>query len=142
MSEQEIDQLRAAVREVLAEVVPELGRSKPRRVRVSDSTDLNAFVRTVIGLLDDPVSGLLLRNGGLSFELAGNPAASPAIPEACEPATDPQPQIVVERGVVSERIVTRAVREGARIVAGPRTVITPLAREQIRRSSVVVERVP
>ncbi|WP_214316965.1 hypothetical protein [Nonomuraea sediminis] len=54
----------------------------------------------------------------------------------------PGPQAVhrIERGAVTERHVNAAAKAGAKLVLGPRAVLTPLARDRIRATGVTVER--
>ncbi|ABH00605.1 hypothetical protein RHA1_ro10422 (plasmid) [Rhodococcus jostii RHA1] len=137
--------LRALVRELISEIIPQLNLlTRPQRVVITDDEQLNGFVRRVVTTLDDPVTGPLLRSGQLCFQLdtAGNGAAavsSPTAPAAEGQATD---SIEIDKGVLTERIVARAITERARLVLGRTVVITPLAREQIRKSSVEVVRRP
>ncbi len=46
----------------------------------------------------------------------------------------------IERGAVTERAVKRAAADGARLVVGRRAVLTPLARDKARVLGVVIER--
>jgi len=43
---------------------------------------------------------------------------------------------------VTERIVAAAAAAGARLVLGPRAVLTPLARDKARALGVPIERAP
>lgn len=46
----------------------------------------------------------------------------------------------IERGAVTERAVNAAAADGARLVIGPRAVLTPLAKDRARVLGVVIER--
>jgi hypothetical protein len=46
----------------------------------------------------------------------------------------------VDRGAVTERKVEEAARTGARLVLGPKAVLTPLAREKARAKGIAIER--
>jgi hypothetical protein len=105
-------------------------RSRVETVRLSGSTDLQRFALRLLELYDNPKTREDVRTGRLSFELAGGVAA-PAAPGAVER---------VERGAVTERTVAAAATTGARLVLGPRAVLTPLAREKARALGVVVEK--
>jgi hypothetical protein len=63
------------------------------------------------------------------------PAASPRAPA---PASGGVHRI--ERGAVPERAVNAAAAAGARLVIGPRAVLTPLARDRARVLGIVIER--
>jgi hypothetical protein len=106
------------------------GRSRVETVRLTGSTDLQRFALRLLELYDNPKTREDVRTGRLSFELAGGVAA-PAAPGAVER---------VERGAVTERTVAAAATTGARLVLGPRAVLTPLGREKARALGVVVEK--
>nr|ACJ12447.1 hypothetical protein [Rhodococcus sp. T104]ACJ12453.1 hypothetical protein [Rhodococcus sp. T104] len=136
--------LRALVRELISEIIPQLNLlTRPQRVVITDDEQLNDFVRRVVTTLDDPVTGPLLRSGQLRFQLdtSGNGATAASSPT---PAAEGRASggIEIDKGVLTERIVARAITERARLVLGRTVVITPLAREQIRKSSVEVVRRP
>lgn len=142
MNTSQIRQLRSLVRELINEALPQLGITpRSRRVTITDNATLNTFVGNIIELLDDPTTGPHLRTGQITFELDNPPQAGNTTSEPTY-LTDNTPVIEVERGVVTERTVTRALSEGARILTGPRVVLTPLAREQIRRTGVKIEKKP
>lgn len=46
----------------------------------------------------------------------------------------------IESGAVTERHVTAAAGQGARLVLGRKAVLTPLARDRIRATGITVER--
>lgn len=131
--------LRSLIREVIRDVLPELGLSpQPQTVVVSNDDQLNGFVATLIAMLDDPTTGPLVRSGQLRFcletEVVTPSETARAVSEAATGAAD----IEIERGALTERTVERAISDGARLVLGGAVVITPLARERIRKSGVTV----
>src|ERR671922_128651 len=65
-------------------------------------------------------------------------SASDAVLDA--PGAAPAGAIHVARGAVTERKVDEAARTGARLVLGPRAVLTPLAREKARAKGIAIER--
>jgi len=105
-------------------------RSRVETVRLTGSTDLQRFALRMLELYENPKTREDVRTGRLTFELAGGVAAA-AAPGAVER---------VERGAVTERAVVAAATTGARLVLGPRAVLTPLAREKARALGVVVEK--
>lgn len=132
--------LRALVRELISELLPRFGLpAESRSVAITDDGQLNSFVAELTGLLDDPVTGPMVRAGHLRFRLDQSIHVS-SPPEKV--GLDHHNVIQIDRGLVSERVVTRAITEQATLVLGPRVVLTPLAREQIRKSSVKVTRRP
>jgi len=153
------DQLRALVREVLAEVVgragaqrhdhighgggaadavgPGIDRSTPGQsrdrppawtVRISSDDDLHAFALRVLKLAENPKLRRDLIAGRVRFALAGPATAGPAAAHR------------VDKGAVTERAVAAAAKAGARLVLGPRAVLTPLARDKARALGVPIEK--
>jgi len=127
------DQLRQLVREVLAEHVrpatPPAADPESWTVRISGDDDLHAFVLRVLRLADNPRVRRDLISGRSRFSLAGQHAV------AAEVATHR-----VDKGAVTERAVAAAAKAGARIVLGPRAVLTPLAKDKARTLGVRIEK--
>ena len=135
------DELRAAVRAVLQEVLPGDvlrggGTGAGGEVVIRDDTDLDALVRRVAEACRDPAQRAALAAGRHSYRLAGAPR-EPA--RVAPPAADAD-ALRVERGAVTERTVTRAAAQGSRLVLGRRAVLTPLARDRARSLGVAVEK--
>lgn len=137
------DELRAAVREVLREVIPAHVADRPRalepagaphEVVLADDADLDAFVSRLATLCADPAARTALAEGRHGYRLAAARAAGPAPPPVSAGVTR------VERGAVTERIVARAAAAGDRLVLGRRAVLTPLGRDRARSLGVPVEK--
>jgi hypothetical protein len=112
--------------------VPE-GTTSPdasvQTVRLSTNDELRAFVLKILKLADNPKRRGDLLAGRLRFVLAD--AAETAAPAVTHR---------VDKGAVTERAVVGAARAGARLVLGPRAVLTPLARDKARALRVPVEK--
>jgi pyruvate/2-oxoglutarate dehydrogenase complex dihydrolipoamide acyltransferase (E2) component len=142
------EQLRAQVRAVLRDVLPAVltvgdgqrpSAPAPEPVSVRTDDDLDALVRRVATLCEDPRRREAMRDGRHGFRLAEGSRDQPApTPAATTAAT--QTVVRVERGAVPERAVRRAAADKARLVLGPRAVLTPLARDSARSLGVDVER--
>jgi hypothetical protein len=98
-------------------------------VSLRTDADLTAFVTRLLHLFENPARRLELRSGRLRFRLAG-----PGGPGQAGPSRR------VEKGAVTEAMVRDAARAGARLVLGPRAVLTPLARDRARAAGVEIER--
>jgi hypothetical protein len=98
-------------------------------VSLRTDADLGAFVRRLLHLFENPKHRDELRSGRLRFRLAPE-----ALPGSAQPAHR------VEKGAVTEAMVTAAARAGARLVLGRRAVLTPLARDRARSAGVEIER--
>ena len=96
-------------------------------VALESDADLDRFVRALLARCENPHDRDAIRNGRLRFTLSrtGGPSAG---------------VIRVERGAVTERKVEEAAKAGARLVLGPRAVLTPLAREKARAKGIDIER--
>jgi hypothetical protein len=144
------DELRAAVRAVLSDVLPAAASgaaapgssgatgpvpAQPEPVTLRSDADLDAFVRRVAQLCEDPGSRAAIRNGRHRFRLAG-----PASATAHAPAQSSAGVHRIERGAVTERAVKKAATDGGRLMIGRRAVLTPLARDRARVLGVVIER--
>ena len=136
------EELRAAVRAVLRDVLPtaviDAARTAPssaqattgEEVALRTDADLDAFVRRVAALCADPTRRAALQEGRHGFRLAASGDAAPAAGAV----------VRVDRGAVTERTVSRAAADGARLVLGRGAVLTPLARDKARSLGVVLER--
>ena len=157
------DELRALIREVIRDVLPN-GLPVIETVNLSTDEDLAAFVARLLDL--DPDTREDLRAGRKRFHLAAPPSpqapqAPPVAPQLVM-AVPPAPPGIhgangtngitaangsvgrltrrIERGAVTEKIVRDAARAGERLVLGSRAVLTPLARDRARASGVKISR--
>ncbi len=136
------EELRAAVRAVLRDVLPtavidaartassSVPATTAEEVALRTDADLDAFVRRVAALCADPTRRAALQEGRHGFRLAVSGDAAPAAGAV----------VRVDRGAVTERTVSRAAADGARLVLGKGAVLTPLARDKARSLGVVLER--
>ena len=131
----ELDELRALVREVIRDVLPK-GLPVTETVNLSTDQDLAAFVNRLLDL--DPDQREELRSGRKRFRLAASVLAGPV--NGAERAGETTPVRRIERGAVTEAVVTAAARAGERLVLGRGAVLTPLARDRARASGVPIEK--
>jgi hypothetical protein len=104
--------------------------SSRQAVRLSTDEELHAFVLQVLRLADNPKRRRDLLAGRLRFTLATGSGGQG------EPSVTQR----VDKGAVTERAVIAAATAGARLVLGPRAVLTPLARDKARALGVPVEK--
>ncbi len=148
----DFDELRALVREVIRDVLPQ-GLPVTETVNLSTDEDLAALVARLLDL--DPEQREELRSGRKRFRLAapvvplapapprppaaaGPAAAGPAAAGPAGPGASPVRRI--ERGAVTEAVINQAARAGERLVLGRGAVLTPLARDRVRASGVEIEK--
>jgi hypothetical protein len=118
-------------------------------VRITTDEDLHAFVLRVLKLAGNPKLRGDLISGRARFRLAGTFGATAASSTAASStavsstaASSPAAAATheVEKGAVTERAVIAAAAAGARLVLGPRAVMTPLAKDKARALGVSIER--
>ncbi len=150
------DELRAVIREVIRDVLPN-GLPSVETVNLSTDEDLAAFVARLLDL--DAEARDELRTGRKRFRLAttplpqtpSTPAVTIAAASGANGAHGPSgltavngsagpPARRIERGAVTEKVVRDAARAGERLVLGPGAVLTPLARDRARASGVEISR--
>jgi hypothetical protein len=137
----DFNELRALVREVIRDVLPQ-GLPATETVNLSTDQDLAMFVKRLLDL--DPDQREELLSGRKRFRLAA-PLASPASSAAARPEPRPgttpaAPVRRIERGAVTEAMINRAAQAGERLVLGRGAVLTPLARDRARASGVQIEK--
>jgi hypothetical protein len=155
----EFDELRALVREVIRDVLPDglptNGLPVTETIYLSTDEDLAAFVARLLDV--DPGEREDLQAGRKRFRLArGNdgtaatagrngtsaaadPAALPNQPAPAQAAAaGGAPVRRVESGAVTEALVKQAAQAGERLVLGRGAVLTPLARDRARASGVEI----
>jgi len=98
-------------------------------VRVETDAELHEFALRVLRLADNPKLRRDLIAGRVRFRLAAEPAGGQA-----------SAVHRVDKGAVTERAVSAAAAAGARLVVGPRAVLTPLAKDKARSLGVPIER--
>jgi len=133
----EMDELRALVREVIRDVLPE-GLPGTEMVDLSTDDDLADFVTRLLDLDDEEREEL--RTGRKRFRLGAAAAAPP--PAASRAAASPQASGTrrIDSGAVTEAVIRDAARAGQRLVLGRGAVLTPLARDRARASGVQIEK--
>ena len=152
MSEaEELDALRALVREVIRDVLPK-GLPETETVNLSTDDDLAEFVTRLLELDDEERQEL--QTGRKRFRLA----PAPLRPAALLPAVATLPALNgtrrtddgtrrtddgtrrIDSGAVTEAVIRDAARAGQRLVLGRGAVLTPLARDRARASGVQIEK--
>ena len=135
------DQLRALVREVVRDAVsgiqtahqptgPLAADEKARTdiVRITTDQDLAAFVRQLLRLFENPKTRADLRNGRLSFRLAGSGGTGQAATHR------------IDSGAVTERHIADLAASGGVLVLGRKAVLTPLGREKARALGITIRK--
>ncbi|MEQ9487929.1 MAG: hypothetical protein RIM72_02920 [Alphaproteobacteria bacterium] len=140
------DDIRTLIREVLAEELRAFKADNNRGDRVSvkpdvkveavsieSDKDLNTFAAHILDVAKNPDRRAAVENGTLVFRLTNS-----------RPSNGPGHQagsvtVSYEKGLISERQISE-LPDGAHIKAGKKTCFTPLARDEIRRKRIRLER--
>lgn len=142
------EDLRLLVRDVLREVLPTAIKKKAAQVvplesaevssidhelvSLNSDADLDAFVKRLARLCEDPAKCAELVDGVVRFRIA------PIVSKTA--TTEPRKVIRVERGAVTERHVKQASEQGAALLLSRTAVLTPLGRDRAKALGVEVER--
>ncbi len=149
----ELDALRALVRDVIRDVLPK-GLPETETVNLSTDDDLAEFVTRLLDLDDEERQEL--RAGRKRFRLAPAPLRPVAAPPPAANGTHhtaigthhadngihhaDNGTRRIGSGAVTEAVIRDAARAGQRLVLGRGAVLTPLARDRARASGVQIEK--
>ncbi|BBY18380.1 hypothetical protein [Mycolicibacterium litorale] len=103
-------------------------KHRAESVRLTSDRELDAFVRTLLKLFENPKARADLKAGRLTFRLAGATTSGRGASQR------------IDSGAVTERHIADVAAAGASLVLGPRAVLTPLAREKARALGVTIEK--
>src|SRR5207248_3208902 len=115
--------------EAPAEAPARDGRARVEEVALATDADLDAFVRRLLHMFENPRDRQAIRGGRLRFRL--RPAAGPGGQAAA---------LRIEKGAVTERVVDEAAAAGSRLVLGRRAVLTPMARDRAKKLRLEIEK--
>jgi hypothetical protein len=116
-------------------------------VRISSDGDLNGFVQQLLALVEDSATREALKSGRRKFRLAKagvRPAAAPRAQQREETRRQIAAQSTggnrIDKGLVAERHIVAAAKNGKRLTVARGVAVTPLARDKARQLGVVIER--
>jgi hypothetical protein len=105
-------------------------RCRTDDVRITNDRELDAFVRKLLVLFDNPKARADIKAGRLRFALTGGTRTGASTATARR----------IERGAVTEQMVAEIALNGGGLILGKRAVLTPLAREKARALGVSIEK--
>jgi hypothetical protein len=132
------DEIRAILREEIAALRGEMAPPAPQveRVRIGSSAELNRFAQELVRRAASPDFAARVTGGELTFELSEAPVIGAPIvsgPASTAPGT-------IDKTLVTERDIA-GLGDGVRSLRlGPRSRLTPLARDEARRRGIRIER--
>ncbi|MCY4153365.1 MAG: hypothetical protein OXE94_14180 [Aestuariivita sp.] len=137
------EEVRAILREELAEIFADQDAIEMRNVTVESTDDLNAFVADLLNQVTEPQFVEKFQRGKLKFVLERNMTTrqDPAIPATTMLGALPNSveSPILEKNLITERDVLAVATKNLRISSTAR--ITPLARDEARRRGIRIERV-
>jgi len=141
-----MSELRHLIREILAE---ELAKAAPsqaalrvteEQVNIRSNADLAAFVQRLMGAAQDGRLRADIEAGRHVFRLADHGVQQVQAHQPIAPNPGAGPAVRFERGLVSERDVASLPQDARRIDVGKTVRFTPLARDELHRRGIKVER--
>jgi hypothetical protein len=141
-----MSELRHLIREILAE---ELGKMAPpqaaprvteEQVNIRSNADLATFVQRLLSAAQDGRLRADIEAGRHVFRLADNSPQQIQAHQTIAPNPGVRPAVRFERGLVSARDVASLPQDARRIDVGKSVRFTPLARDELRRRGIKVER--
>ena len=142
-----MSEMRHVIREILAEEQRRIGVAPPpgpqiteERVEIRSNADLAGFVTRLLARAQDGKFRADVEAGRHVFRLAESGPAPIAAHAPLAPSPGAQPAVRFERGLVSERDVAALPQGARRIEVGKSVRFTPLARDELRRRGIEIER--
>lgn len=138
------EDIRSLIREVLAEELKTLRvtgkqasapapQNRVETISIGNDSDLNAFVKKILDLVNDDKTCADIKAGRIRFQLAGRQSTSDQQNVATAAS------VTFEKGLISEKKIAD-LPEGSTIRATKAVCFTPLALDEIRRKRISVER--
>ena len=143
-----MNDLRTLIRDVLQQELAALrnetpvpNRTREEQVSLRTDAELAAFVARLLRMAQDSRLRADIEAGRHVFRLASGPAPQVQAHQPTAPASHAAPAPVrFERGLVTEREIAK-LPDGLRSIGAGKTVrFTPLARDELRRLNIKIER--
>jgi len=133
------NELRALIRDVIATELAAVKAGQgpapaEHRVRIVGDADLAAFAKQVLSLANDPAVRTAIANGSYRFKLENGPST------ATGPAMASGSSSRIDRGVVTEAMLTKLPRGTKHLQIGAAVSVTPLARDRAHNLGITIER--
>src|SRR5262245_24685481 len=115
-------------------------------VNIASDGDLHRFVQRLLTMVEDGAVRQALKSGQKKFRLAKSGVSSSATPrpqpreEGRRPAAQNAGGNRIDKGLVAERHIVAAAKNGKRLTVAKGVAVTPLARDKARQLGVVIER--
>jgi hypothetical protein len=114
-------------------------------ITLASDNDLHRFVQRLLAMAEDSSVREALRSGQRKFRLAKSAVSSSAAPRPQQREESRRPTqntggSRIDKGLVAERHIVAAAKNGGRLTVAKGVAVTPLARDKARQLGVVIER--
>ena len=116
-------------------------------ITIASDSDLDRFVQRLLTMAEDSATRDALKSGQKKFRLTkggGRSAAAPRLQRREENRAQSAAQSTggnrIDKGLVAERHIVAAAKNGKRLTVAKGVAVTPLARDKARQLGVVIER--
>jgi hypothetical protein len=134
-----------------AKSAPAFAEDLGEEVLIASDADLNSFVQRLLAMADDGATREALKSGQRKFRLARKAGRLPATPRHHHREENHRPVSSqggasrsegnrIDRGLVAERHIVAAAKNGKKLTVAKGVAVTPLARDKARQLGVVIER--
>jgi hypothetical protein len=136
------EEIRAIIREVLADEIASLRRPATReeRVAIASDSDLARFVARLLDLANDAELRREIAEGRYVFRLGNGSAARPEVRQSRTPAAPTPRGVRFDSGLVTERQIDSLPQNIRTISVATGARFTRLARDRLRSRGIAVER--
>jgi hypothetical protein len=127
----------------IAAMLPE---PRSEEISIATDADLDRFVQRLLALAENADGRNALKSGGIKFRLAKSGHRTMTTPkplqreERGQPAAPSSSGHRIDKGLVAERHIVAAAKNGKKLTVARGVVVTPLARDKARQLGVVLER--
>jgi hypothetical protein len=127
-------------------VTPAVSGDQAEEITIASDSDLDRFVQRLLAMAEDSATRDALKSGQKKFRLTkggGRSVAAPR-PQREESRRQSVAQSTgsnrIDKGLVAERHIVAAAKNGKRLTVAKGVAVTPLARDKARQLGVVIER--
>jgi hypothetical protein len=126
---------------------PAAGADQAEEIAIASDSDLDRFVQRLLAMAEDSATRDALKSGQKKFRLmkgGGRPVAALRPQQREENRRQIAAQNTggnrIDKGLVAERHIVAAAKNGKRLTVAKGVAVTPLARDKARQLGVVIER--
>ena len=124
-----------------------LADQRDEEISIASDADLQRFIQRLLALAEEAGSRDAIKSGRMKFRLVKSGHRSPNTPKRPQREERHQPAAApsvgghrIDKGLVAERHIVAAAKNGKKLTVAKGVVVTPLARDKARQLGVVIER--